>query len=262
VKFAFQPAEETLGGAKAMIADGVLENPQVDACMGLHLWSGSPLGTVSTRVGPLMAAADTLRIFIRGKGGHAAMPHNATDTILAAAQTLVALQTVISRNVNPLDAALISFGTIHGGTAVNVLPEEVTLGGTVRTFKDTVRKTVLRRIEEVAHGVALANGTTAEVSLQSVCGPTENDPLLTDLVLHTARTLFGEEKVLPTDGVMGSEDMSFFLEAVPGCYFFLGAGKTEEPNYPHHNPRFDFNEDAMPLGALLMSVVAVRYLNG
>jgi amidohydrolase len=261
VKFAFQPAEETLGGAKAMIADGVLERPYVDACIGLHLWSGSAIGTVSTRPGPLMAAADTLRITIRGKGGHAAMPHNATDAILAAAQTLVALQTVVSRNVNPLDAALISFGMIHGGTAVNVLPEEVALGGTVRTFKDTVRKTVLRRIEEVVHGVAATCGTSADISLESVCGPTDNDVLVTNLVLDTAKDMFGEESILPTDGVMGSEDMSFFLEKTPGCYFFIGAGKTHEPNYPHHNPRFDFNEDVMPLGASLMSAVVLRYLN-
>lgn len=260
VKFAFQPAEEILGGAKAMIAEGVLDDPPVDACVGLHLWSGSPVGTVSTRSGPLMAAADTLHLTFRGKGGHAAMPHHADDVLLAAAQTLLALQTVVSRNVSPLDAALISFGKIHGGTAVNVLPEEVVLGGTVRTFKDSVRKTVLRRVEEVVRGVATTYGVTADLSLENVCGPTVNDEEMTRLVLDVAEKIGGEESLLPTDGVMGSEDMSFFLEAVPGCFFFLGAGKTDEPNFPHHNPRFDFNEEAMPMGAALMSAVALRYL--
>ena len=262
VKFAFQPAEEILGGAKAMIADGVLEEPRVMAAFGLHLWSGSPIGTVSSLAPAIMAGADVLTIVVEGKGGHAAMPHYTVDSIVVASQIVSALQTVVSRNVSPLDSAVVSFGMIHGGTALNVIPEQVELRGTIRSFKDDVRKSVIERVHAVAEGIAAGFGATAHVKIEQVCSPTINDEFITDLVLDTAKELFGETAVVPTNGVMGSEDMSFFLREVPGCFFFVGAQPTDAPTYPHHNPYFDFNEDVMPIGAALMTASVMRYLRG
>jgi amidohydrolase len=262
VKFVFQPAEETLNGARAMIAAGVLENPRVDAALGLHLWSTSPLGTVSSRPGPLLAAADSLHVVVRGKGGHAAMPHNGVDPITTSAHVVTAVQSIVSRNVSPLEAGVISFGTIHGGTALNVIPEEVALTGTIRTFKESVRKTMHRRVQEVIEGTAAAFGAAAEVNVTPVCEPTVNDARMTELVMDTARRMFGDEKTVSTEGVMGSEDMSFFLREVPGCFFFIGAARAAGPNFAHHNPRFDFDEDVLPLGAALMGAAVLRYLSG
>ncbi|MBM3215952.1 amidohydrolase [Candidatus Poribacteria bacterium] len=261
VKFAFQPAEEILGGAKAMIADGVLTKPEVDAAFGLHLWSGSPTGSVATKAGPIMAAADTLSATVSGKGGHAAMPHYATDTVVAASQFVTAVQSIVSRSINPMDAAAISFCMIHGGTAVNVLPETVALQGTMRTFREPVRALLKQRLHEVAQGVASTTRTSIEVAFDPVCDPTENDEDIAAIVTETATELFGESQILTTDGVMGSEDISFFLREVPGCYFFIGAGDPNNPYHPHHNPRFDFNEDVLTLGTALMASAVARYLN-
>jgi amidohydrolase len=260
VKFVFQPAEKTLGGARAMIHDGVLEGPLVDMALGLHLWTGSPVGTVSTKAGPLMAGADTLDIQIKGRGGHAAMPHHTVDSIVVAAHVIAALQTVVSRNVSPLDAAVVSFGQIDGGTAANIIPETVRIGGTIRAFHNDVRLDVVKRIQDVAQGVAQSFGAEADVDVAPVCEPTVNDAEAAELVLGVARELLGDSAVLPTVGVMGSEDMSFFLNRVPGCFFFVGAEPASGPTYSHHSPYFDFNEDAMPVGAALIAGAALRYL--
>ena len=260
VKFAFQPAEETLGGAKAMIHDGVLDDPKVSVAFGLHLWTGSPVGTVSTKVGALMAGADSVDIRVRGKGGHAAMPHHTIDTVVVAAHIVSALQTVVSRSVNPLDSAVLSFGQISGGTAPNVIPEYVTMAGTVRTFHNDVRMEVLKRLRDVAEGVAQSFGAEADITITPVCEPTVNNAAAAGIVMDVAVDLLGEGSLLGTAGVMGSEDMSFYMARVPGCFFFVGAEPAIGPTYSHHSPYFDFNEDALPVGAALMAGAALKYL--
>jgi amidohydrolase len=262
VKFVFQPAEEILGGANAMIHDGVLDDPEVGMAFALHLWTGSPVGTVSTKVGALMAGADSVDIRVRGKGGHVAMPHHTVDSIVVAAHIITALQTVVSRSVNPLDSAVVSFGQIAGGTAVNIIPEYVTIGGSVRTFHNDVRLEVIKRVRDVAEGVAQSFGAEAEVTIRPVCQPTVNDLKASEIVMDVARDMLGDSALVTTAGVMGSEDMSFFLARVPGCFFFVGAEPAVGPTYSHHSPYFDFNEDAMPVGAALMAGSVLRYLNG
>jgi amidohydrolase len=261
VKFVFQPAEEILRGAEAMIHDGVLDDPPVDCAFGLHLWTGSPVGTVSTNAGALMAGADSLDIVVKGTGGHAAMPHHTVDSIVVAAHVVSALQTVVSRNVSPLDAAVVSFGQIHGGTAANVLPETVTIAGTIRTFHADVRIEVVKHVRDIAQGVAQSFGADADVTVTPVCEPTVNDTDATSIVLGAAKALLGSSSVLSTSGVMGSEDMSLFLNRVPGCFFFVGAEPASGPTYSHHSPHFDFNEDAMPVAAALMAGSVLRYLD-
>jgi len=262
VKFVFQPAEETLGGAQAMIGDGVLDDPAVDRAFGLHLWTGSPVGTMSTKAGPLMAGADSLDIIVRGTGGHAAMPHHTVDSIVVAAHIVTALQTVVSRNVSPLAAAVVSLGQIDGGTAANVIPQSVALRGSIRTFHADVRIEVVKRVRDIAQGVAQSFGADADVTVTPVCDPTVNDGDATAAVLDAAAALLGPSAVLPTSGVMGSEDMSFYLSRVPGCFFFVGAEPASGPTHSHHSPYFDFNEDAMPVGAAVMAGSVLRYLDG
>jgi amidohydrolase len=250
VKIIFQPAEEGPGGAKPMIAAGVLNNPDVDAIIGLHLWNNLPLGTVGVRPGALMAAVELFRCTIFGKGGHGAIPHQTVDSLVVAAQIVSALQTIVSRNINPLDSAVVTVGELHAGTAVNVIADTAKMGGTVRYFNPDLAGFFKERIEKIIAGICQSHGANYDLDYIHLYPPVINDAQIAALVRSVA-----EEVIEIPIGVfsecqtMGGEDMSFFLQEVPGCYFFLGSANAEKKlDYPHHHPRFDFDETALPMG--------------
>ncbi|WP_159784425.1 M20 metallopeptidase family protein [Sodalinema gerasimenkoae] len=250
VKLIFQPAEEGPGGAKPMIEAGVLKNPDVDAIIGLHLWNNLPLGTVGVRPGALMGAVELFRAKILGKGGHGAMPHQTVDAIVVGAQVVNALQAIVARNIDPINAAVVTVGEFHSGSALNVIADTAELGGTVRYFKPEYAGFFGRRIEETLAGVTQAYGASYQLDYWELYPATINDPQMAELVgsvaEHVIETPAG---VVPNCQTMGGEDMSFFLQAVPGCYFFLGSANSEKRlDYPHHHPRFDFDETALAMG--------------
>ncbi len=261
VKLVFQPAEEGLGGAARMVAEGVLQNPRPDFSLALHLWNERPLGWLGVGVGPVMAAADAFSVRIAGKGGHGALPHQATDPVLAAAQVINALQSIVSRNVDPVDTAVVSVTSVHGGSAFNIIPPAVDLQGTIRTFAPATRELVLRRFEEVVAAVAGAMGCTAEVNLQDATPAVINDPAVAARVQRVAEALFPEAELDRHFQTMGSEDMSLMMQDIPGCYFMVGsADPTRGLDAKHHHPKFDFDEDALPRAAALMAAAAVEML--
>jgi amidohydrolase len=261
VLFVFQPAEEGDGGAKAMIADGALAEPVPDAAFALHLWNAMPVGRVSAQAGPIMAAADVLRIVVRGLGGHGAQPHEAVDAIAASGQVLSALQTIVSRNVDPQETAVLTIGTIHGGTAFNIIAETVELQGTIRTFSPAVRETVLTRLKVLLDGVTSGMGASYEMSVQEVAPTVVNDPSVSEIARAAAVQVVGSTAVIWHPPMMVSEDFSEYQRQVPACFMLLGSGNAPLGlNSPHHNPRFDFDEGALPIGAALLATAAVRFL--
>lgn len=250
VKIIFQPAEEGPGGAKPMIEAGVLANPPVDAIVGLHLWNNLPVGTIGVRDGALMAAVESFRCTVLGKGGHGAMPHQTVDAIVVGAQIVNALQTVVSRTVNPLDPAVVTIGKFQAGTAQNVIADTAELWGTVRYFNPSLQGALEQQIQQVIAGVCQSQGADYHLDYRRLYPALINDPAITQLVRSVATTVVETPVgVVPDCQTMGGEDMAFFLQAVPGCYFFLGsANPTLELAYPHHHPRFDFDETVLSLG--------------
>ncbi|HEY9627730.1 MAG TPA: M20 family metallopeptidase [Coleofasciculaceae cyanobacterium] len=250
VKIIFQPAEEGPGGAKPMIESGALKNPDVDAIIGLHLWNNLPLGTVGVRDGAMMAAVELFDCTIRGKGGHGAMPHQTVDPIVVSAQIVSALQAIVARNVDPLKSAVVTVGSLHAGHAHNVIPSMAQMQGTVRYFDPAFEGFFQQRLEQVIAGICQSYGATYELSYQSLYPPVINDRTMTNLVRSIAEAVVETPmSVVPECQTMGGEDMSFFLKEVPGCYFFLGsANDGKDLAYPHHHPRFDFDETALGLG--------------
>ncbi|MFN7515105.1 MAG: M20 family metallopeptidase, partial [Dolichospermum sp.] len=248
VKIIFQPAEEGPGGAKPMIAAGVLNNPDVDAIIGLHLWNNLPLGTVGVRPGALMAAVELFRCTIFGKGGHGAIPHQTVDSLVVAAQIVSALQTIVSRNINPLDSAVVTVGELHAGTAVNVIADTAKMGGTVRYFNPDLAGFFKERIEKIIAGICQSHGANYDLDYIHLYPPVINDADIAALVRSVAQEVIEIPiGVFSECQTMGGEDMSFFLQEVPGCYFFLGSANAEKKlDYPHHHPRFDFDETALP----------------
>ena len=262
VKFMFQPAEEGMGGAEKMIEDGVLENPKVDVALALHVWNEKPVGWVGIAGGPAMAGAEIFKIKVRGKGGHGAVPHLAVDPILAAAQVVSALQGIVARNIAPLQTAVVSVCTIHGGETFNVIPPAVEMTGTIRTFEPAVRTRVLERFEKTVHSIAEGMGCQAEIELQILTPATINQPETAARVQAVARRLFPEADVDTANYItMGSEDFAFVLEKVPGCFFFIGSANPEKGlDAGHHHPRFDIDEAALPRGAALMAATITDLL--
>jgi amidohydrolase len=262
IKLMFQPAEEGGNGALAMIEDGVLEAPKVDAAFGLHVWNHLETGKVAVVDGPFMASVDRFSVRVIGKGGHGAVPHTARDPVLAAAHVVTALQQIVARNVDPLKAAVVTVGSIHGGEAFNVIPPEVRLEGTMRSFDPDVWASLPDHLERTARRTAEAFDCRAEVAVERVQRPTVNDPAMASLVRRVAGEVLGAGNVV--DGrTMGGEDFSEVLFRVPGCYFFVGTrNEARGATHPHHSPHFDVDEDALPLGARLLLGVALRYLDG
>jgi amidohydrolase len=262
VKFMFQPAEEGMGGAEKMIEDGVLENPKVDIALAQHVWNEKPLGWIGIAGGPAMAGAEIFKIKVHGKGGHGAVPHLAVDPILAAAQVVSAMQGIVARNIAPLQTAVVSVCTIHGGETFNVIPPTVEMTGTIRTFELAVRARVLERFEKTVHSIAEGMGCEAEIDLQILTPATINQPEAAARVQEAARRLFPEAQVDTANyTTMGSEDFAFVLEKVPGCFFFIGSANPEKGlDAGHHHPRFDFDEATLPRGAALMAATITDLL--
>lgn len=250
VKLIFQPAEEGPGGAQPMIAEGVLLNPAVDAMIGLHLWNNLPLGSVGVRSGPLMAAVECFRLMIQGKGGHGAMPHQTIDSIVVSAQIITALQTIVSRTVDPIQSAVVTVGELHAGNALNVIADSAKMSGTVRYFNPDFQGYFHQRIEQIIAGICQAHGARYQLDYWSLYPAVINDPAIADLVRSVAIDVVEPPAgIVPECQTMGGEDMSFFLQEVPGCYFFLGSANSQKDlAYPHHHPRFDFDETALGMG--------------
>jgi amidohydrolase len=261
IKFVFQPAEESLGGARAMIADGVLDDPKVDAAFGLHLISMLPLGYIGWKYGPIMASMDSFTITIKGKGGHSAMPEGGVDAILISSQVISTLQSLVTKDISPLSPVVIHVGTIKGGDAPNVIADEVVLEGTVRTLDMNVQKLVPERMKRILAGNTLSMGGSYELDYKSGYPTTVNNPEMTDLVRNAAGLVVEEDRVIGVPPTMASEDMSFYLQKVPGSYFYVGAGNSEKGFvHPHHNSLFDFDEQALEIGAKTLVHLAVSYL--
>ena len=263
VKIIFQPAEEGPGGAKPMIEAGVLNNPDVDAIIGLHLWNNLPLGTVGVRAGALMAAVECFRLTVLGKGGHGAMPDQTVDSIVVASQIVNALQTIVSRNVKPLDAAVVSVGELHAGTALNVIADTARMSGTIRYFNPELESLIRSRLEAIVSNVCQMHGAKYDLDHWQLYPPTINDSAIAEVVrsvaLEVVETPIG---VVPECQTMGGEDMSFFLNEVPGCYFFLGSANPDKGlAYPHHHPRFDFDETALAMGVEMFVRCVEKFLN-
>lgn len=263
VKIIFQPAEEGLGGAEPMVAAGVLKNPDVDAIIGLHLWNQLPLGTVGVRTGALMAAVECFDCVIQGKGGHGAIPQQTVDSVVVGAQVVNALQAIVARNVNPIDSAVVTVGEFHAGTAHNVIADSAKIGGTVRYFNPLYKGYFGKRMEQVIKGVCESQGATYDLHYWELYPPVINDGAIAGLVRSVAEEVVESAiGVVPECQTMGGEDMSFFLQEVPGCYFFLGSANADKGlAYPHHHPRFDFDETALAMGVEIFVRCVEKYLN-
>ena len=263
VVFAFQPAEERASGADEMIHDGALEDPHVDAVIGLHVWSQLPAGVVGVKPGAIFASADEIIITVRGRGGHGAIPEANVDPIVAAAQIVTALQTLVSREISPFHSAVVTIGAIHGGTAFNVIPDEVELRGTVRTHDAADRAHLLRRIPELAGEIA--GGLRAQIAFRNDIGipPCVSEDHMAEVVRRAASATVGADHVTADCIQMVGDDMAFFLNAVPGCYFLVGVGNAERSiTAPHHNAHFDIDEAGLPVGAEVLMRATLDFLAG
>jgi len=262
VKLLFQPGEEGPGGAEPMIAEGVLENPHVDAVFGMHVGSGLPVGKVAFKPGPALASADSATIVIQGKGGHGASPHLGIDPIVVSAHIVMALQTIVGRNVDPIDTAVVTVGMIGAGEASNVIPDTAEMRLTIRAFKPEIRDFLEERITAIATSVAASYGATANVMYERGYPPTVNDPEFTALVQQVTIETLGEENAILAPPRMGAEDFSYFLEQRPGSFFFVGTGNEEKDcSWGHHHPRFNVDEEGLANGIEVMVRVVERYLN-
>ncbi len=261
IKLIFQPAEEGPGGAKPMIEAGALKNPDVEAIIGLHLWNNLPLGTVGVRTGTLMAASEFFSCTIQGKGGHGALPHQTVDSIVVGAQVVNALQTIVARNIDPTKAAVVTVGKFHAGMAQNVIADTATLSGTVRYFDPAYSDYFAPRMEQLVAGICQSHGASYHLDYKALYPPVINDAAMADLVRSVALSVVETPAgVVPECHTMGGEDMAFFLQEVPGCYFFLGSANTEKSlAYPHHHPRFDFDETALGLGVEMFARCVEAY---
>ncbi|MBK9927700.1 MAG: amidohydrolase [Anaerolineales bacterium] len=267
IKFCFQPSEEgtngeEVGGALMMMRDGVLESPKVEKTLSLHLWNDKPLGWIHVAKGPIMAGAELFIIKLTGKGGHGAAPDTTIDPVVAAAHIITALQTVASRNVDPLRPVVISVTSVHAGSAFNVIPQTAELTGTIRTFDPVVRKLVLERFEQITRGIAASMQCEVEITIKQVTAPVINNDKVAASVAQSARSVFPATEIDETSYLtMGAEDMGYMLEKADGCYFFIGsANDARNLNYGHHHPKFDFDEQALISGVAVMATAAVDLL--
>ncbi len=258
----FQPAEEGGGGAKAMMDDGLFERFPMDAVYALHNWPGLPVGTVAASTGPVMGSSNEFKLLLRGKGAHAAMPHLGNDPVVAAAALIQAWQSIVSRNLKPIDDSVISVTILRAGEASNVIPETCTLEGTVRTFTLEVLDTIEARMGEMANAIAAAYGCTAEFHFERNYPPTINHTAQAQIVQRAAAAVLGSGQVQAQEPTMGAEDFAYMLQAKPGCYFFLGNGEGDHRSSGHgmgpcmlHNPSYDFNDALLPIGVQIWAAL-------
>ena len=262
VVFLFQPAEERASGAQDMIADGALRDPQPDATIGLHLWSPFAAGTVGIKPGPIFASADEIVLRVHGRGGHGAIPQTSIDPIIAAAAIVTGLQTLISREIAPTQPAVVTIGSIHGGTAFNIIADEVRLHGTVRTYDAAVREHLLRRIPELANSIAQGFRATCEYASDIGIPSCVNDPQITAIVQRAAEATVGAENIIADCMQTVGDDMSYFLQAMPGCYFLVGVGNAERGiTAPHHSAHFDMDESGLLVGTEILARAALDFLS-
>ncbi|MFN7153747.1 MAG: M20 aminoacylase family protein [Acidovorax sp.] len=263
----FQPAEEGGGGARVMIEDGLFEQFPMQAVYGMHNWPGMPVGTFAVSPGPVMASTSEFKITLRGKGGHAALPHTGIDPVPIACQMVQTFQTIISRNKKPVDAGVISVTMIHAGEATNVVPDSVELQGTVRTFTVEVLDLIEKRMRQVAEHTCAAHDATCEFEFVRNYPPTINSPAEAEFARKVMATIVGEERVLAQEPTMGAEDFAYMLQAKPGAYCFIANGDGAHREMGHgggpcmlHNPSYDFNDDLIPLGATYWVKLAEEWL--
>ena len=262
VHFVFQPAEEAAGGARVMLEEGLFERFPVDAVFGMHNWPGVPVGQFALRTGPLMASLDTFDIRVEGRGAHGALPHHGVDPVVAAAEIVGMLQTIVSRNLDPLRAAVVSVTKIHGGDAHNVIPETVTLGGGIRCFEPAVRSELKRRLGLIATSTASALGARADVQFGEAWPAVVNSPAETKVAAGAAASVVGPERVeTAAEPVLGSEDFAYMLERRPGCYVLIGNGDGPG-NCMIHDPAYDFNDDILVVGASYWVRLAEAFVVG
>lgn len=258
IHFVFQPAEEGPGGAKPMIAEGIMDDPPVDYALGCHLWPGIGAGTVGVKRGPIMAAMDRFDLTISGKGGHGAMPHLCVDALDVGVQVVSALQRIVSRQMNPMRPTVVTIGRFNAGTTFNVISETAHLSGTTRTFDADVWQTWPQRIERIANGVCDAMGAACSLDYQQGYPVTVNDADMADLIREVAGAVVGPERVIVPEPSMGGEDMSFYLQRAKGCFYFLGTGGDRSA--PLHSPGFDFPESVLLTGVEIYCRAAMQLL--
>jgi amidohydrolase len=258
VVLCFQPAEEGGGGGGEMVADGVLELVETGSVYALHLWTPFEVGTAHVRSGPVMAAVDEFRARIVGSGGHGALPQACTDPIVAAAQVIGALQTIVSRNVDPIEPAVVTVGSVHAGTAPNIIPDDARIEGTMRSFSEDVRRCLRERVREIVDTVSAAAGCRVEYDLTEGYPAVINDPAAAEVARRAAREVFGEDAVHEQPPMATAEDFSYFLRERPGAFILLGAGNESRGiTAAHHTPRFDIDESALQHGAELLARLAL-----
>jgi hippurate hydrolase len=256
----FQPAEEGLAGGRVMVEEGLFERFPMRMVFGMHNWPQFPAGQFAWRHGPVMAACAAIDITVTGRGGHAAMPHAGIDPIVVAAHIVTALQTIVSRSLDPVESGVVSIGHISGGDTFNVIPQTVRMLGTARWFSPKVGEQLEAGVHRIAGGIAASLGATAEVNYRRTYIATVNDPDATDLAAHAARTVAGEARVAHMDKpTMGGEDFSFMLAAKPGSYLMLGAARGPDDAMVHH-PKYDFNDAILPVGASYWATLAEQLL--
>lgn len=261
VKFIFQPAEEIFGGAKMMVDEGALENPKVDAIVGIHVWSGLDAGKIGVKAGSAMASADRLEIFVRAKGGHGAMPQTTADPIVASAQIINALQTVVSRSTDPLQPIVLSICRIEGGHAFNIIPNEVRMEGTLRTLDDDVCTNAVDKIKKILKGVEEATGVECEFNYDKGCPVLVNNPDVINLIKEASYSVVGKENVIDVDPTMGGEDFTYFARTVPGAMFCLGISDEEAGiTAPVHRATFDVPKKSLAIGTSVLVESALMYL--
>ncbi len=257
--FCFQPGEEGYAGNKLMIEDGALENPHVDRCFALHVFSGLEVGKIGVRDGAFFASSDEFHLHLRGKGGHGAMPERAIDPIVAGAHFVTMLQTIVSREIAPKDPAVFTVGKFHAGSTFNVIPNEAEMEGTVRSFDRDVRKSMPERMERVLRGLSEAMRVEYDMKYRYGYPPTVNDPAMNEIVREVGAQMLGEQNVVyPHDIVMWAEDMSYMLEERPGAYFIVGARGPERGVFPQHSANYDIDERALEVGFKMMVGLGLR----
>lgn len=264
VKFVFQPAEEQgpTGGAQYLIEEGVLENPPVDAMIGYHIFPHIPMGTVSLKYGLMMAASDKFKIIVQGKGGHPGLPHQTIDAIAIGGYIITALQSIVSRNMDPLEPAVLSLGRISGGTRYNIISRSLKIEGTARTVTEKSRTLMEKRIRDLVLEICRGMGATGEVHYQNGYPYLENDHHMVLQIQKSLTRLLGADGIIQMERpLMGSEDFAYYAHRVPSAYFAMGGGVEGKDNFPNHHPCFDFDEGVLELGATALSLIAFDYLN-
>ncbi len=261
IKFVFQPGEEGAGGAELMVADGVLEDPKPDYSMAMHVWNDKPVGWYGLTPGPIMAGAHIFTVKITGKGGHGASPHQTADPIVAAAQIITALQTITSRNIHPLESAVVSVCNMSSGTAFNIIPQEAIVKGTIRTFKPDVLETVLQRFDDIVNNLSQAMGCEAQIHVERVTFPVSNDPALVLLMSSVVEEVDQNAQVDSKLQTMGSEDFSFLVQDIPGCFIMVGSANPEKGlDFSHHHPKFNIDKSCLPYSVALIAQGAIEIL--